>query len=419
MPAEQTVDVAVVGAGPAGLAAGLAMAEMGFKTAVIGPAADPRDGRSAALFQGSIALLKRLGAWTGIATAAEPLSAIRLIDDTGALFRAPEVTFRSSEIGHDAFGYNVPNSVLTAALERVASDRVTRVVTPAVTCIDIQSGHVVLTAAAGRKVTARLVVASDGRGSQCRSAAGIAAKSWTYDQGAVVCGFAHSRPHNRISTEFHRRSGPLTVVPGPGNTSNLVWVETLQEARRIAELDDAAFVLELGRHIGGLVGTLSSVTARRMFPLSGQTAETLGQNRIALVGEAGHVMPPIGAQGLNLSLRDAATIADIARDAREAGQDIGGPAALAQYDRARRPDVTSRIWTVDLLNRSLLSSITPVHMLRGLGLFALSTFGPLRRSAMQAGIAPDGLAPSLMRDPDAGVVESDARPLDAHSARRA
>ena len=134
-----------------------------------------------------------------------------------------------------------------------------------------------------------------------------------------------------------------------------------------------------------------------VFALSGQTADPMGQNRTALIGEAGHVIPPIGAQGLNLSFRDAATLADVAVSARDAGEDIGGAKAMAAYSSARRFDVTSRIWTVDLLNRSLLSDYTPVHALRGLGLFALSTLPPLRRRMMREGIAPSLSMPKLMQ----------------------
>jgi 2-octaprenyl-6-methoxyphenol hydroxylase len=390
-------DVAVIGAGPAGLTVGLSVAQMGFKTAIIGPPADPRDSRTAALFQSSVTLLKRLGAWPAVAPATEPLDAIRLIDATGALFRAPEVTFRASEIGEAAFGYNVPNAVLTAALEGLAAKRVRRIVTPAVTTIAPSHDSVSLTTADGDTFVCRLVAAADGRQSPSRDAAGMTPRRWSYDQGAVVCTLEHSRPHNRISTEFHRRCGPLTVVPAPGNTSNLVWVDTLSEAKRLAALDEAPFVAELAGHLQGLLGQVLLRSPPRMFALSGQTADPMGQNRIALIGEAGHVIPPIGAQGLNLSFRDAATLADVAAGARDAGEDIGGAKAMAAYSSARRFDVTSRIWTVDLLNRSLLSDYTPVHALRGLGLFALSTLPPLRRRMMREGIAPSLSMPKLMQ----------------------
>jgi 2-octaprenyl-6-methoxyphenol hydroxylase len=390
-------DVAVIGAGPAGLIAGLAMAEMGFATAIIGPPADPRDGRTAALFQASVMLLKRLGAWENVAVATERLDAIRLVDATGALFRAPEVTFYAHEIGEAAFGYNVPNAVLAAALEQLAATRVRRIVTGAVTQILPAADRVTLTTADGERFACRLAAAADGRQSPSRAAAGITPKRWTYDQGAVVCTLGHSRPHNRISTEFHRRCGPLTVVPAPGNTCNLVWVDTLSEAERLAALDDTAFVVELSRHLQGLLGQLTLHSPRRMFPLSGQTAEPMAQNRIALIGEAGHVIPPIGAQGLNLSFRDAATLAEVAAAARDGGEDIGGVVAMARYATARRFDVTSRIRTVDLLNRSLLSEYAPIHLLRGLGLFALSTLPPLRRRVMREGMAPPQSTPKLMQ----------------------
>jgi 2-octaprenyl-6-methoxyphenol hydroxylase len=390
-------EAAVVGAGPAGLATGLALAEMGFKTAVIGPAADRHDGRSAALFQGSVDFLKRLGVWPLLFDVTEPLDAIRLVDATGALVRAPEVTFRASEIGHEAFGYNVPNAALTAALETLVALRTVRIVTPAATNIDIADNGVTLTATDGRRFRAPLIAAADGRGSACRAAAGISIRQWAYDQAAVVCAFSHSRPHKRVSTEFHRRAGPLTLVPGPGNSSNVVWVEAPMEAKRILELTDQEFADELGRLTEGLPGSMSQFSPRRMFPLSGQTANTLAQNRMALIGEAGHVIPPIGAQGLNLSFRDAATLAECAADAKAAGGDIGGEATLQRYAQLRSPDISSRVWTIDLLNRSLLSPFAPVHLLRGLGLFAMSTVAPLRHRVMQEGIAPPNSTPKLMR----------------------
>lgn len=393
----RTLEAAVVGAGPAGLIAGLALAEMGFEVAVIGPPADPRDSRTAALFQASIALLKRLEAWPLLVEAAEPLSAIRLIDATGNLLRAPEVLFHAREIGEEAFGYNIPNAAITSALEKLCSTRLTRVVTASVTNIEIDGDGATLATADGETFRVKLIAAADGRQSPSRAAAGITPKQWRYDQGAVVTTLLHTRPHNGVSTEFHRRAGPLTVVPAPDLTSNLVWVDTLAECERLTALDEASFTAELGGHLKGLLGNIRVTAPRRMFPLSGQTAEPMGQNRVALIGEAGHVIPPIGAQGLNLSFRDAATLSDVAAGARAAGEDIGGDAALARYAEARRFDVTSRIWTVDLLNRSLISEFAPVHLMRGLGLFALGAIPPLRRQVMREGIAPAQSTPKLMQ----------------------
>lgn len=392
-------DIAVIGAGPAGLAAALAMASFGLKTVVIAPPANLQDGRTAALFSGSIEFLKRLGAWGHAADAAAPLSTMRLIDATGHIFRAPEVNFTSAEIGIEAFGFNVPNAALTKALEMASLGKLERVVSAGVRSLELasESGPAYLTTQEGQTFAACLICGADGRNSLCRTAAGIATKSWSYDQAALVCSFSHSRPHAGVSTEFHRSAGPLTVVPMPGNASSLVWVERPAEAARIAGLSDLDFAAELSKHLGGLLGTIALASQRRVFPLSGLTATTFGQNRVALVGEAAHVMPPIGAQGLNLSLRDAATLAEIAGHSHARMEDIGGPAVLREYEKRRRADVSSRVWGIDLMNRSLLAEFLPVHLTRGAGLAALKTFGPLRRWVMAEGIAPSFATPALMR----------------------
>ncbi len=400
-------DVAVIGAGPAGLAAGLACAELGLATVVAGPAASRTDARSAALFHSSLQLLKRLGVWPDLEAAAEPLRAIRLIDATGSLLRAPEVTFKAEEIGLTAFGYSLLNRDITAGLERaferVAAAKLTRIVCGSVSIASIGSTGVALRTSDGQPLSARLVAAADGRGSAARQAASIDVTSWSYPQAAVVCNFDHARPHHSISTEWHRSAGPLTLVPAPASmqgsfSSSLVWVEAPEQAQRLAALDDAAFTAALGKHTGTFTGAISRLTPRQAFPLGGQTASQLGKNRVALIGEAGHVIPPIGAQGLNLSLRDGATLAEVAAIAKDKGEDCGADPVLSDYDRARRPDVTSRVYTVDILNRSLLSSLAPVHLARGMGLWGLGLFPPLRRLLMREGVAPAFSTPILMRD---------------------
>jgi 2-octaprenyl-6-methoxyphenol hydroxylase len=275
---------------------------------------------------------------------------------------------------------------------------------PALTLIDASVAQVTTTADAvtlqlgdGRTLTARLVVGADGRQSLCRQAAGIAARTWTYEQSAVACTFAHQRPHAGISTEFHRPAGPFTSVPSPGRSSSLVWVERPDVAEDLARLDADAFRGALEERLHGLLGCVGEIGPRAVFPLSGLAAEAAGRNRVALVGEAVHVIPPIGAQGLNLGLRDAACIADCVGDALAAGGDIGAPGVLEAYGRMRRTDVASRIWTIDLLNRSLLASAPPIQALRGIGLHILKNVGPLRRLAIREGLSPSFISPRLMQ----------------------
>lgn len=392
------VDVAVIGTGPAGLASALALAGLGVRVAAIGAAPGNRDTRTAALFAGSITLLENLGVGDVCREAGEPITGIRIIDDMGSLLRAPEVTFTAAEAGLQRFGYNVPNARLVEALRARAGDL------PQLTVVDANVGEVVVGDAGaevrladGRTLAARLIVGADGRQSLCRQAAQIPVKTWGYEQSAVVCTFAHQRPHGGISTEFHRPAGPFTVVPSPGHTSSLVWVERPDVATELAGLEEAAFREALEQRLQGLLGSVGDLGPRSIFPLTGMAAQVAGRNGVALVGEAVHVIPPIGAQGLNLGLRDAACIADCVADALTAGGDIAAPAVLEAYDRMRRADIASRIWTVDLLNRSLLSTAPPVQALRGIGLHILKNVAPLRRLAIREGLGPSFISPRLMQ----------------------
>lgn len=418
MTAEFVCDVAVVGAGPAGLLTGLCCSAAGLTTAVIGPPADGRDGRTAALLGPSVNVLKHLEVWDRVASQSAELGAIRLVDDTGSFVRAPEVLFRATEIGLEAFGANVPNAVLTRALEDAAAGKLRRIETEAVDRLERDSQGANVTTREGQTIRAALVAAADGRQSFCRKAAGIGVRNWAYDQSAVVTTFAHSRSHGGVSTEFHRGGGPLTLVPGPGNTSSLVWVERPDEAQRLTSLDDEQFDAELSAHLCGLLGKLSGFSPRRSYPISGQTADRLGANRVALIGEAAHVLPPIGAQGLNLSFRDAATIAEIAGSAKREGLDVGGAAVLADYEARRRPDTSARAWTIDLLNRSLLSEFPGVGLARGLGLFAISAIPLLKTQLMRQGITSASGLPEIMQPFDP-IGDARPGPLDGPSPRQA
>ena len=251
--------------------------------------------------------------------------------------------------------------------------------------------------AEGGSLSATLVVAADGRHSVVRAAAEIATRTWAYGQTAIVASLRHRRPHGAITTELHRRAGPLTTVPLPGEASSFVWVGEPSKSARLASLDEQEFRAELGACLRGLLGVLGDIGPRATFPLTGLAAARMAQNRIALVGEAAHVIPPIGAQGLNLGLRDAASLAECVGAARASGRDIGGPETLAAYHRARAGDVLTRTLGVDLLNRSLLTDFLPAQALRGVGLHLLANVAPLRRLVMQGGLAQAGAMPRLMR----------------------
>lgn len=393
--AKQTA-VAVVGGGPVGLATALLLARLGVETTAIFPAVGPTDRRTAALFAGSIQLLRNLGLWSALEPRCAPMQGIRLIDGRGGLLRAPETLFKAADLDLDAFGFNVPNAVLVDALTTAAvGEPRLSIVAGAVLGFEPRSDGVALHLLDGRSVAASIVVGADGRQSPTRGAAGIATRAWDYPQSAIVTVFQHQRRHHGISTEFHRAKGPLTTVPMPGRASSLVWVESREEAIRLSALDDGAFAGELEESLSGLLGSVDEVGPRGMFPLSGLSAETLGSGRFALVGEAGHVMPPIGAQGLNLGLRDAAALAECVAEGRAEGAPSNE--IVARYARQRAPDVASRIGAIDMLNRSLLTGFLPTHLLRGLGIYALGAIPPLRRAVVREGLQPALATPKAMQ----------------------
>ncbi len=407
-------DCIVVGGGPTGLAAALALATCGLDTAVAasppieGPAPGappsemgglPIDTRTAALFPPSITLLDNLGVWPEIRSYCAPVTGIRLVDDTGNLLRAPEVVFRASDIGRADLGYNVPNAALVTALGKAAVRAgVTVLRDGRVLAASIEAERATVTLAGGRRYEAKLLLAADGRGSLTREAAGIGVRRTTYDQQALACSFSHSRPHGGVSTELHGASGPCTTVPLPGSASSLVWMHRPDEVRLLQEMPASRFLERLGKRLGGLLGALSELSARRAFELKGLVAESMGRTRVALVGEAAHAFPPIGAQGLNLGLADIAVLVDLMVAARKAAGDIGDPAVLAAYDAARKGEVQRRAGAVDLLNRSLQPGIWPLGLARGAGLHLLAAMPSLRRRLMLEGLFPPLPLPSLMTE---------------------
>lgn len=394
----ETRSVVVVGRGPAGLTVAIALAQGGLSTVLAGKLSAQSDNRTTALLAGSVTALDTLGVWNLCAAYAAPLKVMRIVDDTGRLWRAPEVMFQASEIGLDAFGYNIENRHLTGALEqrarglpglRITDDNVISVV---------KDGRTVVVKTRDESILrAPLIIGADGRNSICRAAAAIEMDERRYPQVALTLCVRHSRSHQDTSTEFHTRTGPFTLVPLPGERSSVVWVLDRASAEHIAALDDAELATEIERASHSIVGKIEVEPGRGRFPLHVATARHFADKRIVLVGEAAHVIPPIGAQGLNMGLRDAATISEVAIAAHRSGLDIGSPDVLSRYETMRQADVRSRTLAVDLLNRTLLSDFLPTQGMRGLGLYLIDRIGPLRRAVMREGLGPTSRQPRLMR----------------------
>lgn len=392
--------ILVAGTGPAGLLAALLLAEAGHDVALAGPR--PReDLRTTALMLPALAVLERLGVLPALRAESAPLRTMRIVDVTRRLIRSPTVTFRAGEIGEDCFGLNIPNRALNAELEKAVRTRADLPWYESMV-VDWQIGRADVRARLGDggEIQAKLVVAADGRRSSAREAAGIGIRHRRYPQSALVLNFRHARDHGFASTEFHTETGPCTQVPLPGRRSSLVWVVGPETAQELSELDDDALSMRLERRIESFLGRVTVEPGRQVYPLSSTLPVRFADNRVILVGEAAHVFPPIGAQGLNLGMRDVQELVAVADMHRT---DPGQENALRAYDRKRRPDVLARSGTVNLLNRSLLSDFLPAQLGRSAGLGLVGGFGPLRAFFMREGMRPgSGFAALFDRREKAG-----------------
>ncbi|GAA3856173.1 UbiH/UbiF family hydroxylase [[Pseudomonas] carboxydohydrogena] len=382
-------DVAIVGGGPVGLAAAIGLAQNGVPTTLIARKVAYSDNRTTALLGGSIDFLRSLEVWPRCEQQAAALRVMRLIDDTGRLVRAPEVRLSAHEIGEETFGYNIENRILVAALEERACELTNLVrYDDDASTIDGGDSSAGIATKNGAHINAAIVGGADGRNSLARRSAGIDLRTRTLEQAAVTFNTTHTRPHDNISTEFHTPHGPRVFVPLPGLRSSIVWVTTPDEAAQLQSLSDDELGLRAERQAHSIFGKMRAEGERHVFPLTMQSPAALAAHRIALLGEAAHVFPPIGAQGLNLGLRDAADFVRVITAAHQAGTDPGSDDVMSQYSRSRSADIASRTAVIDIANRSLLSGFLPVQMMRAVGLHLLNIADPLRRFAMREGLAP-------------------------------
>lgn len=398
-------DVVISGTGPAGMIASLCAAKAGLSTALVGPAINLDDKRTTALLAPSLDTLDSLGLSEAVANIGTPLMTMRLMDGSRRLLRAPTVSFDAEEIGRALFGLNCPNAQLNQMLlDAVSSQNAIKRIEAMVVDYTLGSNPIAMTLNDGQVLHTQSVMAADGKNSPARTAAGINVRRWSYPQTAAVGVVRHAKPHDFVSTEFHTETGPFTFVPMPDvdgeHRSSFVCALSPDDAGALAymPLSDASLFLE--KRAQHLFGALKLEEEVQLWPLEALVASAFAAKGIYLTGETAHAFPPIGAQGLNLSIRDGSDAVDVISSALKSGDDPTSMLMAARYSAKRRADVWARTFGVDALNRSLLSG-NPLLQVGRAAAMSLTRLSPrLKKGLMVAGLEPFGLRSMVgaMRD---------------------
>ncbi len=400
-PEEFSTEVAIVGGGLAGLSLAAALGTAGVPVVCIdrdsplAQAADGFDLRTTALAHCAKQVLAGAGVWPHLVDHAQPINDIRVVDQGAPL----HVHYDHTAIGAEPFGYVLDNSAIRQGLfSRVAQlPAVTHLAPASVRAIERGPLGVVLTLGDGRRVRARLVVGADGRGSMVRDHAGIALSRSTYGQTALICNIRHEFPHNGLAVEYFTPTGPFAVLPLTGNRSSIVWSERGDRAKLYARLSDEAFTAEIQRRVGEFLGTVTLASGRAAYPLSIMLANRMIDRRLALIGETIHAIHPIAGQGLNLSLRDVAALAEVVVDQYRLGLDVGAADILDRYQRWRRFDTLLLAGVCDGLVHLFSNDVAPLKLARQLGLGGVNRLPSLKSFFMRHAMGMVGHLPRMIQ----------------------
>jgi len=400
MQRDQT-DIVISGGGVAGLTAAAVFGSAGFRVICVDPAppvtaatAPGADLRTTAFLQPARDLLAMAGLWDRLAPFATPLAVMRIVD-AGGPDPVARVTrdFVASELGDLPFGWNLHNWLLRREMAARLAELPNVDFRPGTGFARMltREAMALVTLSDGVQIAARLVLAADGRGSPVREAVGIDVTTTRYGQKALVFAVTHDAPHDNVSTEVHRSGGPFTLVPLPDHDgrpcSSVVWMMPGAEAAALMALDTGAFAAAATARSAHVLGPLRLASPRQVWPIISQIAQAMTAQRTALLAEAAHVVPPIGAQGLNMSLADIACLHDLAV-ARPEG--LGDATMLAAYARRRHAEVRLRVAGVDALNRASIAGAPALRDLRAAGIRALAASAQVRRGLMRLGLGARG-----------------------------
>ncbi len=391
----EEVDILISGGGIAGLTAAIGFGAAGYSVICVDPTpavtdadAPDADLRTTAILQPGQALLEQVGVWPRFADHAAPLQVMRIVDAGGATAEPRVVrAFDAADVGDAPFGWNLPNWLIRRELlAHIATlPNVSLRMGVGTRSLLSRTEEARVGLSDGSRITCRLVIAADGRHSAMREAAGIGVTTTRYGQKALAFAVAHEPPHENVSTEVHRTGGPFTLVPLPDRNgvpcSAVVWMEDGPTAKALQQMDVSEFEAAMTERSAGVLGPLKLISRRSIWPIISQIADRLDGRRVALIAEAAHVVPPIGAQGLNMSLSDLRALLDLA-----GSMQLGSAEMLSAYHKARHADIRLRVTGIDMLNRASQVSAQPLRDARAGGLQALYATGPVRKTLMQMGL---------------------------------
>ena len=397
-------EVVVGGAGFAGLALAIALRQgLGdpFTVTVADPAlahARSKDPRASAIAAAARRLFAAIEVWDAVAENAQPILDMVVTDSKlDDAVRPTFLTFGGEVEGGEPFAHMIENRHLVDALAEKAKSLGVELRATPVAGFDAEANSIKVQFAGDKTIAARLLVGADGAHSLIREQAGIATHGWNYDQSAIVTTVAHERDHNGRAEEHFLPAGPFAILPLTGRRCSIVWTETSGEAQRIVALADNEFHAELEKRFGLQLGDIEIVGPRRAFPLGLFTARTFIGQRLALVGDAAHIIHPIAGQGLNMGLRDVAALAEAIADAARLGLDPGGPEVLERYQRWRRFDTMTMGVATDGLNRLFSNHSDALRLARDIGLGLVERMPMLKRMFIREAAGFTGDVPKLLR----------------------
>ena len=403
---EHDCDILIIGGGLNGPMLALAAARAGLSSTVIDAlpdvtrAQDGFNGKSYALALASVRLLRNLRVWGRVAENAQPMLDIKVSDGRAGEGPSPFfLHFDHAEIEEGPMGHMLEDRFLRRALLDAMEDvpDIIQISGEPVTAQQVDRAGVTVTLASGRALRGRLFVGADGRGSGTATRAGIRRSGWRYGQTALVAAIEHELPHHGVAHQFFMPSGPLAILPLPGNVSSIVWSETDETAAQFAALPDEDFIEVLRPRFGDFRGDIALRGTRYTYPLSLSVANHFVADRLALIGDAAHGVHPIAGQGLNAGLRDVAALAQVLQEARQRGEDIAAADVLGRYQQWRRFDTATLAMATDMTNRLFSNDNPLLRMARDLGMGAIGRMPALRRGFIREAAGLTGDLPALMK----------------------